>query len=89
MNIKIGTDAIPQYQDLSFKLNFPTKKAGTFSLFGMGGTSKIDILVSDKTEPGDEIYGDKDRDQHFGTSTGIAGITHIYQCRKDEAASIP
>jgi hypothetical protein len=26
-----------KYQDLSFKLNFPTKKAGTFSLWGIGG----------------------------------------------------
>lgn len=25
-----------RYQDLSFKLNFPTQKAGTFSLWGMG-----------------------------------------------------
>ena len=25
-----------RYQDLSFKLNFPTKKAGTFSLWGLG-----------------------------------------------------
>ena len=31
---------IPQYQDLSFKVNFPTKKAGTFSLFGIGGISR-------------------------------------------------
>jgi hypothetical protein len=28
---------IPLYQDLSFKLNFPTQKAGVFSLWGMGG----------------------------------------------------
>lgn len=26
-----------KYQDLSFKLNFPTKHAGTFSLWGIGG----------------------------------------------------
>ncbi len=31
---------IPQYQDLSFKLNFPTKKAGVFSLTGIGGISR-------------------------------------------------
>src|SRR3546814_8207775 len=24
------------YQDLSFRLNFPTKKAGTFSIWGIG-----------------------------------------------------
>lgn len=28
------------YQDLSFKVNYPTARAGTFSLFGIGGKSK-------------------------------------------------
>ena len=28
------------YQDLSFKLHFPTKKAGVFSVTGLGGTKQ-------------------------------------------------
>ena len=39
---KIGIsiiDAIPNFQDLSFKLNFPLKK-GVLSIFGIGGYSK-------------------------------------------------
>ncbi len=31
---------IPSYQDLSFKININTKKAGVFSVFGIGGTDK-------------------------------------------------
>jgi len=31
---------VPGYQDLSFKFNFPTKKLGTFTLFGIGGIGK-------------------------------------------------
>lgn len=31
---------VPDYQDLSFKLNFPTERAGTFSVFGLGGINK-------------------------------------------------
>jgi hypothetical protein len=31
---------MPQYQDASFKLNFPTKKAGVFFLTGIGGISR-------------------------------------------------
>lgn len=31
---------IPSYQDLSFKVNLPTRKAGTFSLIGIGGISR-------------------------------------------------
>lgn len=31
-----GGDANAKYQDLSFKLNFPTQQAGTFSIWGLG-----------------------------------------------------
>ncbi len=32
-------DILPAYQDAVFKLNFPTKKYGKFSLFGLGGNN--------------------------------------------------
>jgi hypothetical protein len=32
-------NSLPSFQDLSFKFNFPTPKAGTFSLIGIGGIS--------------------------------------------------
>ena len=32
----VGDAAGMRYQDLSFKMNFPTRKAGTFSLWGIG-----------------------------------------------------
>jgi len=32
-------DVLPTYQDLSFKLNLPTEKAGNFSIFGLGGNN--------------------------------------------------
>ncbi|MEZ4686393.1 MAG: hypothetical protein R3B47_10095 [Bacteroidia bacterium] len=38
-NLIINYLTLPEFQDLSFKLNFPTEKAGTFGLFGMGGLS--------------------------------------------------
>jgi len=42
---------IPSFQDLSFKINIPTKNAGTFSLIGIGGTSRIkSIPVNDSTQ---------------------------------------
>ena len=30
-------DVLPKYSDVSFKLNMPTERAGTFALFGLGG----------------------------------------------------
>src|SRR6185437_3175630 len=47
LGINFGYSAIPQYSDLSFKLNFPTKKFGTFSVFGIGGPSYIALLAQD------------------------------------------
>ncbi|MBK8845359.1 MAG: TonB-dependent receptor [Bacteroidetes bacterium] len=79
IGIKIGTNAAPAYQDANFRINLPAGKAGTFAIFGFGGTSKIDIVVSNQTDPGGELYGDKDRDQYFRTRTAVTGISHTKQ----------
>lgn len=34
---------IPKYQDLSYKIKLPTKKSGTFSLWGLGAFDAIDM----------------------------------------------
>lgn len=42
---------LPVYQDLSFKLNFPTAKAGTFSIWGIGGIDNYtNTAKTNKTE---------------------------------------
>ncbi|MCB0819604.1 MAG: TonB-dependent receptor, partial [Bacteroidetes bacterium] len=69
IGIKIVGDAIPRFQDLSFNMNFPTEKAGRFTLFGIGGLSAI----NEKYEG--ETVNYKDR---FNTSLGVAGLTHSY-----------
>lgn len=76
LGIDIGTDAIPRYQDMSFKLNFPSAKGGNLSVWGIGGRSSIDILISEQEKPDLEFFGENDRDQRFGTSMGIAGLTY-------------
>jgi hypothetical protein len=53
------------YQDLSFKMHLPTGKAGTFSLYGVGG------LSASIYDPGDE-YG------LFETDMGVIGLKHRY-----------
>jgi len=75
-HINIGTNAIPQYQDGSFKLNFPFKHGGDLSFFGVGGMSHIDIMVSQYTTPAQDLYGADNEDQHFGSKTGIVGMTY-------------
>jgi CarboxypepD_reg-like domain len=67
---------LPEYQDLSFKINLPTKKAGTFSLFGLGGSnlSKNDPIA-------DSSKWDEDDGNFFSVEkgkTGVGGISHQY-----------
>ena len=76
LHIPIGTSAVPNYQDASFKLNFPTKKAGNFSLFGIGGTSDVNVQLSNQSYNQIELYGDNNRDQYLKSSMGVVGFTH-------------
>ena len=78
LGLSVGTGAAtPHYQDLHFKLNLPTRKMGTFSLFGLGGESHIDFPADDK----DNLYATNDgslRNRNFKSLTGITGLTHQY-----------
>lgn len=84
LKINLGTNAVPKYQDAGFKINLPTKKAGTFSIWGIGGMSSIDIVVSKFKDFSEinESYGEKNRDQYFRTSMGVVGLSHLYNVNK-------
>jgi hypothetical protein len=69
--------SVPQYQDLTFKINLPTKKLGRFYIFGIGGTSFIKIWDSEK-EDGEFSYGLTGTDTDFGSDMGVLGISHIF-----------
>lgn len=77
--VNIGTDAVPRYQDISFKANFPVNKKTTVSAFGIGGLSNIDIIKSDDTDPeATEVFGNADSDEYFRSRMGVMGlkVTH-------------
>ncbi|MCC6599598.1 MAG: TonB-dependent receptor [Crocinitomicaceae bacterium] len=77
LGIKIGTDATPHYQDGAFRVALNGKNGGVFSLWGIGGKSSVDILISDQKTPDERnIYGENDRDQYFRSRIGIAGSTY-------------
>lgn len=77
LGIEFGTGtAIPQYQDLTFKIDIPTAKAGRFGVFGVGGTSYIEFLASDATET--NLFSSDAEDSRFGSTTGWMGVTHQY-----------
>lgn len=76
LGVQIGTDAVPIYGDAAVKLNWKLKKGGDLSFFSIGGKSQIAIKISDQTELSDELYGEGDRDQYFGTSMLTSGFTY-------------
>lgn len=78
VNFKLGTSAIPNYQDMGLRLNFPTKKAGVFSFSGIGGLSSIKIILSKTRERPTELYGDQNRDQYFSTNMGVGILSNVY-----------
>lgn len=83
MDMGTGT-AVPKYQDLTMKFNIPTKKLGNFSLFALGGKSKIEILEStaDTTEEQHSLYSGQHEDLYNESSLGVIGLSHTYFINK-------
>ncbi|MCP1382479.1 TonB-dependent receptor [Runella salmonicolor] len=74
--IDIGTQAVPSYADGFARFNFPLKNGGNVALWGIGGTSTIDILVSEQEVSDRNIFGQNDRDQYFTSKMALGGITY-------------
>lgn len=66
----VDYQGVPKYTDAAFKLKIPTAKAGTFSLFGIGGRSGIS--QKEESEAGDTLFATAE----YGSRMGVAGLTH-------------
>lgn len=68
----------PDFQDMTFKISMPTKRAGTFSVFGLGGLGKWvedeDFLFIDNVNQTEAMYTAKNL-QHY--DLGIVGISNM------------
>ncbi len=83
LNINLGTNAIPKYQDGAFRLTFPQKNGGKLALWTMFGQSDIEILISNQTDTsGFESYGSTDRDQYFGSDMIVGGVNYTRPINK-------
>jgi len=77
LGIPIGTNATPNYQDLSFKLDFANGKAGKFSIFGIGGLANIDFLGNEIDET--DLFANPNEDAYADSQLGILGVKHNIQ----------
>jgi len=69
-------DAQINFQDISFKINIPTKKAGVFSLFGLGGLSKSSserITDPSKWQNNDDLFGFTETNTY-----ALTGLSHRF-----------
>jgi hypothetical protein len=79
LGVDFGTGtAIPQYQDLTFKVDIPTTKAGRFSFFGMGGISNINFLGSEADTTDVNLFGSENENLYTNFRSGVTGLSHTY-----------
>jgi hypothetical protein len=73
MGVPLGDEA-SAFQDVSFKMRFPTQKAGVFDIFGMGGISE-NIFVHKKRA--DWLSQKDSQDITFKNKMGAIGASHV------------
>jgi len=78
LGFMVAGGGVPEYQDLTLKLNLPTKKWGNFSIFGIGGISDISFLAEVVGDGADDYGVEKDQDLRNGSDLGIIGVSHKY-----------
>lgn len=70
-----GTTASPNYNDLSFNLDFGKSKLGNFSLFGIAGNSDIDFIGKDIKDD-EDLFAAKDEDAYARSRFSAFGLKH-------------
>ena len=73
LGLPIGTNASPDYKDITFKLDFGGRKS-KWSLFGIGGQSDITFLHSEVDA--DDLFAADDEDSSAESLFGVAGLKH-------------
>lgn len=70
-----------RYQDVSFKLHLPSRKAGIFSIWGIGLADRAGAKA--KTDPGKWVYHDDPEENEIRQYMGATGISHRYFFKND------
>lgn len=73
VGVELG-DAITNFQDLSYNIQMPTERAGTFSLFGFVGLSDQSLDANRDTSTWEE--NEEVEDQIYYSNTGSLGLKH-------------
>lgn len=81
LGINFGTGtAVPDYQDINFKLNFNHKKGST-SIFGLGGLSSVEFEGAE-ADGSANLFSDPSENLFFNSRIGVIGLKNIYRINK-------
>ncbi|NIJ54734.1 TonB-dependent receptor [Dyadobacter arcticus] len=79
LGINFGTgSAVPNYQDLNFKVSVPTGKKGKLSVFGILGQSDVEFLGNDVDTTDTNLYGNENENTRVKYKTNILGLSYEY-----------
>lgn len=83
----IDVGGIPKFQDAAFKIMLPTKKAGIFSLFGLGGLSSFlfeDVTPALWETPGNNFMKEEINEDYQKKAYLLnTGLNHTYSLNKN------
>jgi len=71
----LPTEGFIRYQDLSFKMDFPTKKAGRFEFWGIGGLDNQSLDAKSDSADWEYAYWDFS-DNEIRLGVGAIGLSH-------------
>lgn len=74
LGVSIGANGIPQFMDGTVKIDVPTEKLGTFSVWGIGGKSSI-FIEDPELEDTSKLSGSSD---DFVATMYAAGISNTH-----------
>ena len=88
MGLNFGTGAaVPEYQDLSFKVNLPVGNNAVFSLFGVGGISAISFRGTD-ADSSTNFYSNDRVNNDFNSSMGTIGANYLQFYSKEASGKL-
>lgn len=74
LGVELGTSGIPKFMDGTFKVFMPTKHAGTFNVWAMGGESHL--LNKQSAADTSEWTDNPVEDDDFGSAMFATGLSH-------------
>jgi len=75
LGFDVAAGAIPEYYDITYKVDLPSKKFGNFSFFGLGGNSYIEMVGTEMKSSAkyNTLYS---TDTYNGSDLMIFGTSH-------------